>query len=467
MSVAGPRYLFVTGKLAADALKAALERMAPDFEYEVVVLDYSVAALMSTDWIARQLTDAHQCQEVMISGWCQGDLSVIGERLGVPVTRGPKDLKDLPALFGRERVLPGYGQYRVKILAEIVDAYRMAWEDILARAEYYHASGADIIDLGCPVQSSFPDVSGGPSWCSAFPRVGEVVKKLKERGFLVSVDTFDHETILRADEAGVDFLLSVNSQNMELAPRIRCKVVVIPDFDQGLPSLERNIARLEEWGVPYIVDPVLNPINFGLTESIHRFYEVRRRHPDAEMLMGLGNLTELTEADSIGINAVMAGVLSELEIDYVLTTEVISWARGAVRELDLARKLMYYSHQNRVLPKHVDSSLVTVKDPLHGYTYYSETDLRCMQSQVRDRNFRIFTDDKQVYAFNSDVFVVGTDPDEIFARLGVSEGSHAFYLGRELERAALAVRLGKRYTQEEPLRWGYLGEVVKDAHQRR
>ncbi len=448
MSVAGPRYLFVTGKLAADALTAALERMAPDFEYEVAVLDYSVAALMSTDWIARQLVDARRCEEIMISGWCQGDLSVIEERLGVPVTRGPKDLKDLPALFGRERVMPGYGQYRVKILAEVVDAHRLPWEDILTRAEYYHASGADIIDLGCPVQ-------GG------FPHVGEVVRKLKERGFLVSVDTFDHETILHADAAGVDFLLSVNSKNIELAPRLGCKVVVIPDFDQGLPSLERNIARLEEWGVPYIVDPVLNPISFGFTESIHRFYEVRQRYPDAEMLMGLGNLTELTEADSTGINAVMAGMLSELEIDYVLTTEVISWARGAVRELDLARKLMYYSRQNQVLPKHVDSSLVTVKDPLHGYTYYGEADLRLMQSQVRDRNFRIFTDDEQITVFNSEMFVVGTDPDEVFARLGVSEGSHAFYLGRELERAALAVRLGKRYTQEEPLRWGYLSDRIR------
>jgi len=438
-------YLFVTGKLAADALEATLERMAPDFAYEVAVLNISVAALMDTGWIARHLADAHGCQQVMISGWCQGDPSVIEERLGVPVIRGPKDLKDLPVFFGRERVLEGSGQYHVKILAEILEAYRMGWEDILARAEYYRASGADIIDLGCPVRSGFPGVA-------------EIVAGLKGHGFGVSLDTFDHETILRADEAGLDLLLSVNSQNMDLAPRLHCKVVVIPDFDQGLPSLEQNVTRLEEWGVPYVVDPILNPVNFGFTESLCRFYEVRRRYPEAEMLMGLGNLTELTEADSSGINALMAGVITELGIDYVLTTEVISWARGAVRELDLARKLMYYSHQNGVLPKHIDDSLLTVKDPLDGYEYYSEADLRHMHDQVRDRNFRIFADDRQIYAFNSERFVKGTDPDEIFARLGVSEGDHAFYLGRELERAALAVQLGKRYTQEAPLRWGYLSE---------
>ena len=282
--------------------------------------------------------------------------------------------------------------------------------------------------------------------------------RLKEQGFVVSVDTFDPETILRADEAGVDLLLSVNGQNIDLARRLHCKVVVIPDFDQGLPSLERNIAQLEAWGVPYVVDPILNPINFGFAESLHRFYEVRRRYPEAEMLMGVGNLTELTEADSSGINAVMAGVITELGVDYVLTTEVISWARGSVRELDLARKLVYYAHQNGIPPKYIDDSLITAKDPLDEYEPYTEADLRHMQQQVRDRNFRIFTDDKAIYVFNNAVFVKGNDPDDIFPRLGVSEVGHACYLGRELEKAALAVQLGKRYTQEESLRWGYLGE---------
>jgi dihydropteroate synthase-like protein len=438
-----PDYLFVTGKLAAEALMATLEQMEPDFEYEVAVLNISVAALMNTRWIAQQLADAQGCRQVMISGWCQGDLSIIEESLGVPVVRGPKDLKDLPIFFGRERVREGYGEYRVKILAEIVEAYHMPWEDVLARAEYYRASGADIIDLGCPVQGEFPSIA-------------EVVAGLKEHGFVVSLDTFDHETILRADEAGLDLLLSINSTNMDLVPRLHCKVVVVPDFDQGLESLERNAAQLEEWGVPYILDPILNPLSFGFTESLHRFYETRRRYPDAEMLMGLGNLTELTDADSTGINALMAGVITELGIDYVLTTEVISWARGAVRELDLARKLMYYAHQNRVLPKRLDDSLITVKDPPHEY--YTEAELRSMHQQLGDRNFRIFTDDAWIYVFNRDVFIRGISPDEIFAQLDVSDAPHAFYLGRELERAALAVGLGKKYVQEDELRWGYLSE---------
>lgn len=435
------RYLFVTGKLAADSLAATLESMAADLSYEIAVLPISVAALMDTAWIARHLPGKGQADVVMIPGLCQGDPAIIADKLGVSVVKGPKDLKDIPATFGRQRRLDGYGEYQAKILAEIVNAYELSTEEILARAAYFRASGADIIDLGCPVKGHFP-------------RVGEVVTALKRAGYTVSLDTFNSADILEADRAGLDMLLSVNSQNLELARSLRCRVVVIPDFDQGLESLEQNMSRLDAWGIPYIVDPILNPIGFNFTESLHRFYLTRQRHPDAEMLMGLGNLVELTDADSTGINAVMAGVIAELNINFVLATEVISWARGAVRELDRARRLMHYACSRHVLPKHLDDALITVKDPPHEH--YTEAELRAMQAQVRDRNFRIFTTDESIYVFNNRLFIKGNDIQAMFEQLGVANASHAFYLGKELQKAALAVKLGKKYTQEEDLRWGYL-----------
>jgi dihydropteroate synthase-like protein len=437
-----PSYLFVTGKLAADALGGLLTRMAPDFPYDVAVMPISVAALMDTHFVSKHLAGPGAADIVMLPGLCQGDTTALAEQWHVPVVKGPKDLKDIPAAFGQTRQLEGFGEYRAKILAEIVDAHQLTLEQILARAEYFRASGADLIDLGCPVKGRFP-------------RVGEVVAALKVGGFTVSLDTFNTDDILEADRAGLDMLLSVNGQNLELARRLTCRVVVIPDFDQGLESLERNIAQLDAWDVPYVIDPILNPISFGFTESLHRFYETRHRHPNAEMLLGLGNLVELTDADSTGINAVMAGVIAELDINYVLATEVISWAHGAVRELDRARKLMHYACSRHVLPKHLDDGLITVKDPPHEH--YSEAELRAMQALVRDRNFRIFTDDDHIYVFNNHVFVVDTDIQAIFGQLSILDASHAFYVGKELQKAALAVRLHKKYTQEEDLRWGYLG----------
>lgn len=438
-----PDYLFVTGKLAARALGKVLQRMEPRFDYDIAVLNCSVAGLMTAPWIANRLNHAKGFTRIMIPGLCQGNLSLIEEKTGVPAVRGPNDLKDLPVFFGGKKELEGYGEYRVKIIAEIVDAHLMTWEAILDRAEYYGRSGADIIDLGCPLQGRFKGVQ-------------RVVKGLKKKGFCVSLDTFDPETILCADKAGLDLLLSVNSRNLDLARKIRARVVVIPDFDGGMESLERNIAKLEKWGVSYIIDPILDPLCFGFTESIKRFSHIRKQHPRAEILMGLGNLTELIDVDSAGVNVLMAGVITELEIDYVLTTEVISWTRGAVRELDLARRLMHYAHDNRILPKRIDNRLIALKDP--PYEAYTEPELRWIQKRLKDRNYRIFTDHKRIFAFNRDQFISGDDPQVIFLQMGIKESAHAFYLGRELEKAGLAIRLGKKYIQDQGLRWGYLDE---------
>ena len=57
---------------------------------------------------------------------------------------------------------------------------------------------------------------------------------------------------------------------------------------------------------------------------------------------------------------------------------------------------------------------------------------------------------------NHERFIRGTDIQDIFARLQVDDPAHAFYLGKELARASLAVTLGKTYRQEGALTWGYL-----------
>ncbi|HEX2458809.1 MAG TPA: hypothetical protein VHJ58_01570, partial [Vicinamibacterales bacterium] len=192
----------------------------------------------------------------------------------------------------------------------------------------------------------------------------------------------------------------------------------------------------------------------GFTASIERYAEVRRRHPQAEMLMGIGNLTELTAADSTGVNALLVAVCQELGIRAVLTTEVIPWARGAVREIDVARRLMHYAVTRQTVPKGVDDRLVTVKDPL--VLAYSEEELRRLQAAITDPNFRIFTDGEAITVLNNELFIRGTNIQDIFAQLGVQDTAHSFYLGKELARASLAVTLGKTYRQEGALAWGYL-----------
>src|SRR5215831_10117128 len=99
-----PHLLFVTGKLADPALHRALADLAPQagFEYRVAVLPISVAALMTAPWVARHLTVPPGIDRVLLPGWCAGDLAAVEAVAGAPVERGPKDLRDLPAFFGRQ-----------------------------------------------------------------------------------------------------------------------------------------------------------------------------------------------------------------------------------------------------------------------------------------------------------------------------------------------------------------------------
>lgn len=438
------RILFVTGKLAEPALRRVLADMQPAFDSEVAVMRITVAALMTTEWIARHLTGPVTADLILIPGLCEGDPAVIAERLGVPVEKGPKDLREIPQYFGRAAAAREYGAWDIEILAEINNAPRLTPAAIREAAETFRASGADVIDIGC--------TPGLP-----FPGLADVVRDLTAAGMRVSVDTFDPDEIRAAVNAGASLVLSVNGSNIDVAADLRgtgARVVVIPDLGGSLDTLDASIERLSAWGVPFLIDPILEPIGFGFTASLERYAETRRRYPDAEMLMGVGNITELTAADTTGLNALLIAICQELGIRAVLTTEVIPWARGAVREIDIARRLMHYAVTHRTIPKGIDDRLVTVKDP--AVLTYSEQELRELQASITDPNFRIFADPGGITVLNNERFVRGTSIQAIFDQLEVDEPTHAFYLGKELARAHLAMTLGKTYRQEGALSWGYL-----------
>lgn len=445
MKAAPTRVLFLTGKLAEPSLRRVLAEHELPFAWEVAVMRITVAALMTTDWIAKQqVTPAPGTDLVVIPGLCEGDATVLSERLGVAVEKGPKDLREIPQYFGRAARAADYGAWQIEILAEINNASRMDRPALRSLAEYYRASGADVIDVGCTPGRPFPDLA-------------RVVSELKDAGLRVSVDSFDPDEIRTALDAGAEMVLSVNGTNIEVAERYAGsdkRFVVIPDAGDQLAELERSLERLERWRVKYLIDPIVEPIGFGFMTSLERYAEAHRRWPTVPQMMGIGNITELTAADTTGMNALLIAICEEVGVRAVLTTEVIPWARGAVREIDVARRLMHYAVSRKTVPKRVDDRLVTVKDP--RILEYTEAELRELQREVADPNFRIFTDRDTITVFNRERFVRGTDIQQIFSQLGVEEATHAFYLGKELMKAKLAITLGKTYRQEGSLQWGYL-----------
>jgi dihydropteroate synthase-like protein len=263
--------------------------------------------------------------------------------------------------------------------------------------------------------------------------------------------------------AGAELVLSVNGTNVEHAgvwyERFpTAEVIAIPDTPTDLDSLGRTVAQLRAVGIKHRIDPVLEPIGFGFAASLGRYIEVRQRFPDAEMMMGVGNLTELTDVDSAGINVLLAGFCQELGIRSVLTTEVINWARSSVKEFDLARRLVYHAVREKVLPKRLEPNLIMLRDP----KLYEQGDnaLAELAARVTDRNYRIFAERGEIHVLNGSVYFCGTDPFEVFERLAAADPKldvpHAFYLGYEFAKAVTALTLGKNYNQDQALHWGFL-----------
>ena len=168
------RVLFVTGRLAEPALRRVLAEMAPPFAYDVAVLNITVAALMTTAWIARNLALPEPVPDgtglVLIPGLCEGDPQVIDEKLGVRVEKGPKDLREIPRHFGRAAAARDYGAWDIEIIAEINNAPRLTREALRAR-------GRVLPRVGRRPRSTSAARPGSPSRrsatsCASSPRPG-------------------------------------------------------------------------------------------------------------------------------------------------------------------------------------------------------------------------------------------------------------------------------------------------------
>ncbi len=439
---------FVTGKLAEPSLRDVLAGMAAgvNFDYSVGVLGISVAALMTPDWVARRIALPPEVTRVVLPGYCQGDLAGVQAAAGVPVERGPKDLRDLPKWFNAHAHEPiEYGRYDIQILAEINHAPRLSREELLVIARKLAAEGADLIDLGC---------NPGETWHG----VGDTVRALVDLGLRVSVDSMNCDEIELAVQAGAELVLSVNSTNVARAVDWGCEVVVVPDRTDDLAGLAATIEKLSAASVRLRIDPIIEPIGFGFAHSLGRYLEVRKQFPDAEMMMGIGNLTELTDADSAGINTLLLGFCQELGIRSVLTTQVINWARSSVRECDLARRMVYHAVNRHTLPKHLEPRLVMLRDPqVHQFGAAS---LDRLAAQIKDPNYRVFVDGGAIHILSAGLHLRGAEPYELLGQLLKQprqlDASHAFYLGYELAKAHTALVLGKDYRQDEALDWGFL-----------
>lgn len=448
------RVVLVTGSLAEPRVKRVAEQVASDkLEPLVANVGVKVAALMTTDIVQRRLTLPEGADRVVMPGRFRGDLERLSDFFGTRFERGPDEVADLPEYLGHAKEKPDLSQHNVTIFAEIVDATLMTPDEIVTRSRMLRADGADVIDLGC-----LPD--------SPFPHLEEAIRALQADGVRVSVDSFNSEELSRATKAGADFLLSLSEKNIAIADEGPAAPILVSAGAADMDSLDRVIDIMIGKGKPFYADPILDPIHYGFAASVARYVDLRKRRPDVPILMGIGNVTELTDADTTGINALLMGLCSELDITAVLAVQVSPHCRTAIREFDRARREFFAAKKAGALPQGFGGGLMALRDR-KGFATTSD-EIRTLASQIRDVNYRIEVAEDGVHIYNKTGHHVSDDPFELFPQLDTrADAGHAFYLGVETARAEIAYRLGKRYAQDEPLEFGVVAETkgsADDAH---
>jgi len=515
------RILLATGRKAERMVRDAVKNADVDggsasalqCECEVLTQDLDIAAFTTPASLRRALATQHgnKYDLILVSGLCKADFSRLERELKTPVRLGPRNAYDiaetlkfadriefsartpadvllrmkreedakqlLQVLEGRAKdkfSLRGVkigGNARMKVCAELVDATLMDNAEIQHRMEYFTGSGADIVDIGVHIGANPEDVIRAVKAARSFaPELP------------ISVDTMEPELILAGIDSGADMVLSLNSANIaavgDAIARKDIAAVVVPDTDtnpnagHSLSTLFTNINTAREMGIRRIIaDPVLDAVGYGIGESLHRYYLFRLLDKCTPLFFGAGNVTELIDADSTGVNALLAGIASDIGADILFTPEYSAKARGSVKELRVASEMMMLAKARNSTPKDLGIDLLIMKEkrskPVLRIEADSEVEVIEAKSTKRWRrdpagSFEIgiceVGDRRKIYAKHlpSGIQIVGLNAKEVMDTIlrrqnMVSLLEHASYLSRELTKAELALYLGRSYEQDETL----------------
>jgi len=514
--------LLVTGRLAEDMVKNYTQQIS-DIETKVITLNVPVAAFLNSETILAGLKNHNLTGVDMIltPGLSRGDTKTISDVIGVPVFKGPRYAADLPTILevinkttlsttipacdllrdlltkkalkeienaeqNADKLLSHPSSMLIKnlaigknfpmrIMAEIVDAALMADEEIQHLAKKFANQGAHIIDVGMIAGKSNPE------------NAARIVKAAKTAVDLpISIDTLDPDEIKAAVSAGVDLILSLDAGNIDQLATFATEipVVIIPTNQregyfpkkpqERIQLTEELIIKAKKLGFRKILaDLILEPLN--VLDSFIAFKTFGDRNPDVPLFVGVANVTELFDADSVGINALLARLSAEVDASIMLATEKSPKAKGTVKEEAIAAKMMYLAKKRTSVPKDLGIDLLVLKDKrsreeLYNAALEQNTNIVFATDEIEPEldsvgMFKITIDRKNngiiasLFAdLSMDVpvcVIKGKTARAVYIKivqLGlVTRLDHAAYLGSELEKAETALKIDKDYIQDVSL----------------
>ena len=517
--------LIITGHLAYPLVKEMADKSKK--ETVVHIAETQVAAFLTPNQIIKEIHEhfedrLDEIDLILVPGLIRKDTFLIAEEFNIPCYKASTDAADLamvldlvddlelsqstPAdkliieekkkqalkfiedfendiekrdeLLKKEnnilvRNLPVGDDFPMRVLSEIASAPILSKEDLIKKAEFFVASGSDMIDIG---------MIAGEDRSDQIPDLIDTLRPIVGDRPL-SIDTLNPNEIRAAVEHGIDMVLSLDNGNYaELLPLLKEKnvpAVILPtNFSEGFVphSPEERIESMQKLvdacdGLDVVCDLILDPVNSAsIVDSIISFNEFHKIDKKP-MFFGIGNVIELMDTDSVGVNALLAGIAMEIGASILFTPEESGKTHGSVRELAIASKMMFLAKYRQSIPKDLGIDLLVFKDKKKRFDLKQEAeDIPTIKQEepmkfVRDKagSFKIRVEHditvKDSYISvthfkrnQADISFEGKTAREIYEEIIkkglVTRMEHAAYLGSELQKAEIAMLTGKEYVQD-------------------
>ncbi|MDR1721978.1 MAG: dihydropteroate synthase-like protein [Methanobrevibacter sp.] len=547
------KILIITGHLAYPLIskiaKSANDNVkSPNKQVIVHKADTQVAAFLTPNKVIEELTknyegDLNEIEMILVPGLMKKNSSEITKAIKIPCFKGSTDGADLGMvleLVGKielsetktadslieeekrkqafkfiedfetntEKVnsllqkpnniliknLPVGEDFPMRVLCEIANAPLLTKEELIFKAKYFLNNGADMIDIG---------MVAGEDYSKEIPNL---IKTLREiiGDKPLSIDTLNPKEIEMAIEHDIDLVLSLDLGNYEdLLPKLKEKnipAVLLPTnfkanevphtIEDRLNNIEKLIEKCN--GLKIFADLILDPINsLSIVDSIVAVKKFKDKHPHP-VFFGVGNVTELLDVDSQGVNALISGIGSELKASVLFTPDESGKTWNSVYELVISSKMMFLAKHRGSVPKDLGLNLINFKDKkklsfdniIASVNSNKENNDNNINNNVNniDNNLNVIIAEKEPKFVHDpcgsfkinvihgtrydkskievthfikgvpDIIIEGTKAKEIFneiiERKLISRLEHTAYLGAELQKAEIAMISSKEYVQD-------------------
>jgi len=511
------RVLIVTGKAAEDIIRKAVAYSKTRHCINIVVTPIPIAAFLTTEYIANYLRNlgikASDYDYILLPGLSRGSGKIVEETIGIKAVKGTINAYDLidllkiddlsilssdePAdsvlhnvlensvrsiLIDIEKSLDNSNSVSVggvkvpinpppiRVAAEVAEAHTLSIDKLVKEVSRLVESGADIISIGFEAYNPHPDIVKNVVW---------LLKK--EFDVAIAIDTSIPSEIDVAIESGADMVINVDLTNIEKISKVDRSVAIVTtprepvsgdvpnDVDERVLLLKKSIDAVKARGFEKVFADAILDIPIKTFRSMLAFHKFKSLYPEIPMFMGIGNVTELIDADSVGVNAILTMFAQEIGVSVLLTVEKSVKAKGSTLECKVASQMASIAKIKNSPPKDIGLSLLILKDKRLYEDIYKDG---------VDEVIYAFDEDKPYTLDPMGIFKIGIDREndyiealyigrkgkilikgrsakairyEIASKELVSQISHALYLGQELAKAEIALKLGKNYLQDVPL----------------